>query len=396
MGSEHDHQDRMLDRNLRRFAATIVLPPEPTAEQQRHWKLPPGRSVRPARGPSRLRVPWLAAFVSTLAASVAIYLMLVTAPGMNTVEASTILHDLRQRLFEGFQVTLENVGDEGLRIDGRLILGFAAPPPDAPDPVPARRTESLYLEARLRANEFQEARPFIDVETVAALRSDAQWIYFQLHSCSDWLLEKYPLALPLIYMGRRGVLLELDGFGQTLELIARMLRPAWVPSREPSRSPAPADAGPADIDDLLDNFIFGRADAAQVDRLVCLIAQSARSVRVHSPRSGRHVLKAEGLRTAGMSTAGGNAAKGGELVLEIVYEEGVGIESAVFRNVGLYRGTIRLTPSPPRADESLFDRQRLLRLGETTVWKLSDLDLILHNLLLELWSGAGGPAPQGA
>ncbi|MEP0847225.1 MAG: hypothetical protein HRF50_10465 [Phycisphaerae bacterium] len=397
MSQMNEGQDRQLDENLRRAVRVLRLPPEATLEQVAGWKrAEPSHSAPQQRMSLRRRVRWFTAFVTTAAACVALYVMLVALPGPTVVEASTIVHRLRQNLFEGFQITLENIGNEGFRIDGRLILGYGVPPLDAPPGAPARHTESLYVEARLRANEYDEVQPFIDLESAAALRSDTQWAFFQLRGISESLLEKYPLAVPLVYLARQGILVELDGLGHLLRAIAERLPAGWVgppDSPEPPRGPAPpivAMNPQADIEYLLGSFLFGHADATQIDELICLMAQSARQVKVTSPTPGRHVLTARDFRPPGVAPDTPGAARLEPLELEIVYDEGVGIDGATIRNVGLFHGTIRLTPMSPRGHDELFDRQRFLRTGRTTVLKLSELDGLLERLLRD-----GFLAPHG-
>ncbi len=388
MSSPRERDDRFLDANLRRFARAQRWAFKPTPEQLLRWKS--GAAVRVRLASPRLglfRTRWLAAFISSAAAAIALYSVLVVAPGASRVQASTILHDLRQRLYEGFAITLEHVGDEGFRVDGQIVLGFGPPPLDAPVTAPGRQAESVFVDARVRANEHAEHRPFIDVETVGALRADSQWVYLRLNGFSDTLLEKYPLAIPLAVLAKNGILIELDGFGQTLRLAAALLQPAWVGPPAPERSPAapsptlpaPSDA-PAELEQLLDSFVFGRADLAQVDRLVSLMAQSARDVRLESSRSGRHVLYATGFGPLSSAAA---PVPLDDLTLEIIYVEGLGIESAVIRNVGLYRGVVRLTPAPTAQQAPLFDRERFIAGGKTTVWKLSDLDQAIFTVLTE-------------
>lgn len=396
MSHMNDDQDRQLDENLHRAGRVLRLPPDATPAQIAGWKrAEPPRPAPPSHAPPLRRLRWFTAFVTTAAACVALYVMLVALPGPTVVEASTIVHRLRQNLFEGFQVTLENIGNEGFRIDGRLILGYGVPPPDAPPGAPARHTESLYVEARLRANEYDEVQPFMDLETAAALRSDTQWAFFQLRGISESLLEKYPLAVPLVYLARQGILVELDGLGHLLRAIADRLPAAWVgppDAPEPPRGPAPPIVGmnpQADIEYLLGSFLFGHADAKQIDELICLMAQSARQVEVTSPAPGRHVLTARDFRPPGVPPRASGVARLEQLELEIVYDEGVGIDGATIRNVGLFHGTIRLTPMPPRGHDELFDRQRFLRSGRTTVLKLSDLDGLLERLLRDSFVGTG-------
>lgn len=396
MNTPQDLQDRRMDENLRRIGRSVPLPAEPTPLQRKRWKVgaaPPS----PATAHTAPVRAWLAAFATTIAASIAVYVMLTAFSGATTVEAGTILHSLRQRLLDGYQVTLENVGGEGLRIDGRFVVG-AAPPQHEALAAPVGPYDALFLEARLRAN-GRHTPPLVDLETAAALHSESQWLYLRLHGVSETLLERYPLAVPLAYLAQQGILVELDGVGETLGALLAALRPAWFawPGPRPAAPAASDSAGSGDLELLLGDFLLGRADADQVDLLVRMMAQEAGSVTVSSPLRGRHVLVASGFAAPGEARQppGDRQPPDGrldQLVLEIHYVENVGIEWAEIRNMGALRGRVRLAPGDPHELPGLLRRDRLLRDGRTTVLRLSQLAELLRRAMPEPWSLGGAGA----
>lgn len=65
-----------------------------------------------------------------LAAAVALSVLLIT-PKHSTVNAAVIFQELRARIVEGFRLELNNIVEDGTRVDGYVSVRFANDNPDA-------------------------------------------------------------------------------------------------------------------------------------------------------------------------------------------------------------------------------------------------------------------------
>ena len=130
MADQENREDRLADQNLRLIGRRLRLPPDPTPQQQAFWKQEPTHSAAehfehrsfPARGARFVRRHrLLTVATSAIAASIVLAVLLVTPRGA-IVEASMILSSLRQTLLDGFQMSFESIGDEGVYVDGQVIV----------------------------------------------------------------------------------------------------------------------------------------------------------------------------------------------------------------------------------------------------------------------------------
>ena len=127
-----NHADELLDRNLKSIGQHLSLPDEPTAFQQAAWKRPsPVATLAPLAGQSRLisrgvrfmkTHRTLTADGSAVAATIAVGALLLW-PGLSRdVEAALIFQSFRETLSSAMEITLEDVGAEGIHVDGRILL----------------------------------------------------------------------------------------------------------------------------------------------------------------------------------------------------------------------------------------------------------------------------------
>ncbi|MCZ6699162.1 MAG: hypothetical protein O7D94_09555, partial [Planctomycetota bacterium] len=134
MTDRQDNEDRLLDRNLRGLGRQLTMPAEPTREQEQSWKHRPvgggrfaGRRDRATfdRGKmlmKRHRI-WTvtgSAVAATIALSAAIWIM----PGQTPVSATTIFQSLREATTRGLSVWIDHVKQDGIEVDGRLLMAF--------------------------------------------------------------------------------------------------------------------------------------------------------------------------------------------------------------------------------------------------------------------------------
>jgi hypothetical protein len=389
--SDHDHrEDRLLDRNLQMIGGRLILPSDPTPRQQAAWKQastsspspqpdgPPSLSTRGVRFVRRHRL--LTAATSAVAAGIVLAVLLVTPHGAR-VEASVILDTLRKTLLDGFQVTFERIGDEGVYVDGQVAVALR---PAGTAIQHARRAvdpstlevESIYAEVRVRGDESDENKAGLDLQAVLALNDETQWAYLKMRGLPDKTLADEPLGWVLVGLTGSGLLLDFDGVRSLLDT-----RLTAAPAVAPTTLNAPSRVGHAaaaqnSIAQLVKDFLIGRAGADQIDRVLMLIAQTARDVRLAESEPGLHVLTVREFRLDALAAE--DAAQLADMTLEVTYREGSGIESATLEHIGPYDGVLWLSPISCGVDERRFDQRNVIQPGVTTVWDLSSLRLLLE------------------
>ncbi len=393
MADQTNHEDRLADRNLRMIGQRLQLPADPTERQQAAWKraseapraverpVHPSIPERGARFVRRHR--FLAAATSAVAAAIVLAVLLATPRGA-VVEAHTIFNSLRQTLLDGFQITLEKIGDEGVWVDGKVLVALqAAKGMDATTGVPADPSrlgiESVYAEVRVRGDGLHPKTAGLDLQAVLALHDGVEWVYVKIGGLPNELLEESPTACMFVSLAGGGLLLDVDGVRDLLDADRLGLQAAAA--RRADRGPARPVNDEDDLSELYTDFLYGRAGGQQIDRVVTLLAESARDVAVAEVEPGLHVLTARDFTLEAGSADAKEVATLARIVLEVAYRKGRGIEWVVVRNVGAYDGTLRLAPIGDRLDPALFDKGRLIEPGVTTVVDLSGLQPMLEQMI---------------
>lgn len=398
MSDHENHEDRLADRNLRMIGRRLALPADPTFRQQAAWKHRPAWSPTAqraehvslsARGAQFVRRHRQLTVATTAIAAAIVLAVLLVMPRGAMVEAGMIFSSLRQTLLDGFQMTFENIGDEGVYVDGRVIVTLR---PVAEAALPMARTvdpselevESVYAEAHLQSGDSEEDQAGLDLHAVLALSDESQWAYLKTAGLPDQALEDEPLAWVFFGLTGGGLLLDLDGMRDLLEPKAAESPEDAAPRGEqnagavrghPERG-APGESGVAQ---LVKDFLIGRAGADQIDRTLALIAHTARDVSLAEVEPGLHVLKVREFKLDTLAADG--AAQLANVTLEVTYREGSGIESAVLEHIGPYGGTLWLSPITGYVDQGLFDKRNVARPRATAVWDLSALKPVLQRLL---------------
>jgi hypothetical protein len=395
MADQRSREDRLADRNLRMIGRRLTLPAEPTRRQQLAWRQgvasPPLAASRrhasfPARGARFVRRHRrVTVATSAIAAAIVLAVLLVTPRGAR-VEAGVILNSLRRTLLDGFRVTFERIGDEGVYVDGQVAValrpacGGARRTPGAVDPSELE-VGSVYAEIRLRGDERDAHRAGLDLHAVLALSDRSQWAYLRMTGLPARTLEDEPLAWVLVGLTGGGLLLDLDGMRELLEPEAAALGRPRAAAADRRRGRETAD--PDDIAQLVKDFLVGRAGAEQIDRMLVLIAQTARDVRLTETAPGLHVLEVREFKLD--TLAADDAARLADLTLRVAYRVGRGIEYAELEHIGRYDGTLRLAPIDGCIDPGLADKRGVIRRGAAAVWDLSAL-----RPLLGRWLGRAG------
>lgn len=398
MADQTNHEDRLADRNLRMIGRRLQLPADPTPRQQAAWKQTSAapRAVEHLHHPSipergvrfMRRHRFLTAATSAVAASIVLAVLLATPRGA-VVEARTIFNSLRQTLFDGFEITFQNIGVKGVLIDGKVVVALRAAKKTgaatgAPTDPPRLEVESLYAEVRVRGEESDQQRAGLDLQAVLALDSQTQWAYVKMPGIPANILEEEPMAWLLVSLASRGLLLDLDGIPDLLDFNDGGSIALQMPtSPKADYEPAWGTGGENDLQELFMDLLYGRAGGEQIGRLVTLLAQTARDVRVVEIEPGVHVLTARDFTLEACDVDADEAAVLARLVLKIAYREGGGIDWVVVKNLGAYEGAVRLSPLGAEINPTLFDKARLIEPGATTVWDLSSVQTMLKQMMRE-------------
>ena len=382
MAEPENHEDRLFDQNLRLLAHYVDCP-EPTQAQMARWKQETDTNgdrayddARSPGGPFRFikRRRMLTLATSALAAGIALVVFLVTPHGA-TVEAGIILHSLRQTLLDGFEMTFERIGEDGVYVDGRLAVTLrprvgTSRFHDGRDDPSLLEVGSLFAEARLRGEETSEAKAGLDLQATLALCDSTQWAYLKTSGLPNWTIEDEPLAWAIVGLTSNGLLIDLGDSPLLPEL--RDASGAELDSRSVKASSRPV----TDPAQLIKDFLVGRAGADQIDHVLALIAQTARDVDLREIEPGLHVLRVGRFNLSALGTDG--AVKLADMTLEVRYRQGRGIESAVLEHLGAYDGLLRLTPLNDGLDPVLFDKRAAVRSRLTTVWDVSAIKPLLQ------------------
>jgi hypothetical protein len=419
MTDQDNHEDRLADQNLRLIGRHLKLPPDPTQRQQSAWKKttdvarPADHTAGPPlsqRGASFMKRHRSLTLATSAAAATIVIAVLFSTPRGAVVEASTIFNSLRQTLLDGFQLTLSDIGEDGVRVDGEILVTLkpredgGVQVSDQFDPA-LLQAESFYFDVSARADESSEELAGLDIQMTMALNEQNQWMYFKMLGLPEELLEQEPMAWAVVGMASSGVLIQMDGlvgdWGEILYFESEddeATDPKGTATASISVKTEPGDdhqaltataggtfepklslTGDGEIERLLRDFLTGRATGEQIDEFYALIAEAAEDVSVDEDPDGRYVLTARDFKLDEADEE--DAAMVGAMILQIVYREGTGIESASLENVGEYGGTLRLAPISGGIDASLFDQERVIEPGVTKVWDLSSLAPLIQESL---------------
>ena len=382
MMDHNDQHDEHTDRNLRLIAQHVHLPPEPTDLQRARWQQGDAQResasslIRGVLFMKKHRHATLAG-AGALAATIALTTMLLFPFGGTPVEAKTIFSSLRQSLGNAFTVTFDNIGDDGVRVNGRLIAVYEK---DAQTTVPFEApVRALYLEADIQTDETNPDVAGLNVEVRgAAVREPADaWVYVKLNKMPPKIVQEQPLALIIQQFTQNGLLLELDTLLEEDELqevfedlsidlelqgdgAKRSLKVgAGIPAKgaEPAQ---PADPE-AELDQLPLKILTGKLTQADIDQIVSLLEEEAITVNVVEQEPGFHVLTARDFPPEPGEPWMAN------MVLTIAYREGYGVPWASLEHVGPYDGSLKVEMTEIALDDEVFSSQKYYQDGVTKV-----------------------------
>jgi hypothetical protein len=318
----------------------------------------------------RHRILTLAGAGSAVAACIAIWAILFVPTPATTVEAATIFASFREAVGNAFELQFSDLGDDGVLVDGRVIVLFegtekgATPFESAP--------QGVYVEAKVETDEEADADVAgLNVEVVATLMPGQEWVFLKLKNLPTKVIKEEPMAAIVTQIAKDGVLLDLDGimekeFGAELDEL-RFDEIIGLPGLEAG--------GEADeVQQLLGRLLTGKATGEEFVALVSQIEEEVAELSVTETEPGLHVLTASGFDFEDDAEAKRMA---GSMILKIAYREGVGIAWATIEHIGAYDGTVRFEMIDLAAEDELFDRKRFLKEGAVQRFDVSQfLDLV--------------------
>ena len=310
---------------------------------------------------------------SAIAACIAGTAMLITASSSQTVEAAMIFASFRDAVSNAFELTLKDIGDEGVHVNGRIVVIFETD--EENDATLNSPMAGAFVDLSVYGDEDADEVAGLELDIQAAAVPGNEWAYVKLNKLPMKLIEEQPMAMIFATIARNGILVKLDGV-----LTAEMLGMGGL-SRLGMFAGGPCAQGGDDGDDdgsavgisfgsdddlrcVLAGILSGKATREDIDRLVAKLAEEIDDVSVRDEGNGLHVLTASGFDDD-------DAVKNAEL--EIAYREGKGIEWARIEHIGAYDGAIRFERTDATLDDPMFDAARFTEDGTTQVFDLANI-----------------------
>lgn len=154
---------------------------------------------------------------AALAASIALTSFLIFPGDSARVEAATIFQSFRDAFKKAFVLRMENIVDEGYRLDGEVLV-ILADEGEAPDPAADSiisgdlQEKGAYIDMTIRGEEDSDA-PGLLVDVVLAAAEGNSWTYLKTDIPAQ-LTQNQPFVAWLAGWARDGLFIDL---GDTLE-----------------------------------------------------------------------------------------------------------------------------------------------------------------------------------
>jgi hypothetical protein len=449
---DHDHnqnQDRNVDETLRALSERASLPAEPSADQQARWKQAPAAS-RPTfwnRGVQFMKTHRKLTTASLATAALVAFAVLLGPFGFdrNTVEAAVILESLKASLGNAIEVQLTNIGDEGVHVDGTVVVVFDSVGGDISLHRGHGLVAGIYVDAQVTGDETATEMAGADLHVQASLVEGQEWVWLKINQLPPALVQEQPMLLLVQQMTRNGVLLKMPGIlekhgagalmssfdadlsegarvppqdggahgGDSVKMKVEMLTDeelAQIEALEDDKEwhkhmakvhahheahgehmhevhgTLLGQAGDAELERLLMAMLNGQLTAAELTPLVDFIGEAAGVAEVEDRGNGLYVL------VASEFPADEHDPWIEDMVLEVAYQEGVGVPWVRLSNVGVYAGALelRMLETTVETDER-FQSGRFEGDGKTAVFDLSDFAGLLG---LDTQDGIGGMHPN--
>ncbi len=444
----HDANDSQFDANLRRLSERLALPAAPDAQRIAAWKRdsrtatwPPATESNQHRGVDFMRRHPRLTLATALAAAIGLLVLFVTPQG-NQVQAAAILRSFSESLQRGLHIQFENLGAEGVRVNGRFILAWDETDADAAQP---SGSEAMLLEAAISTDkDAPEEIAGLELDARVAISEAYRWLYLRTDRIPLHFFEEVPAAAAALGVTQRGVLLDLRDLDKIISAdeaaelfnvpaeIAGELRAAiqggvaaateakMTQSTDDkvslaldlgadvaaAQSHAPgtnlqvsvrhdtdaSDDTSAEIEAALQDLFTGRATPAQLDSLVTALGEAAQDVSVERTAPGVHVLRASRFKTDMLDDAEATAwLERAEFVA--VYREKVGVESARIEHLGPYDGKVTFEMLQSRPPASTFSDEAVRALKPGMVIDVGALAEMVGQMGLQMTEELETPVP---
>lgn len=409
MNQHHDQPSdaSVGEANMRSIAAAIELGAEPTAQQRARWRSAPATRKGLARltgGRLSLRSRLWAAG-SAIAATAAIGALFIhSLGGGSPVQASTILTSLRQAVISGVNVSVRGVAAEGFTIDGDMHLRFDQPvsmeaifehDDDAFPEIP-----TMYASLDVRANGFSMLEG-LDTHVELASSAESTWAFIQANPKAG--IAPARLARHVMGVTMFGVMIDFGPGGlKALDLFNDARQDAGAGAAGEDDEPrytisvgmkahvhnglsfdvhrgekadgheglhAQAGGGAGEDSDavrhdaLLRQILTGRAGDAEINEMLEILQRHAADAEVEPQGNGRYLLKV----LMDPSDPAANAGSPAGSMVQVSYAQDRGVEWAEFVGVGELTGAVRVDFTDGPIDPALFNKDRLIVPGRTTV-----------------------------
>lgn len=420
MEERREQSDRMVDRNLRTFARHVSLPGEPTECQKQSWRR---TGVLTRRAPIQQGVCFmrnhrtltLAGAGSALAATIAVATLLFPSP-RSTVGAATIFASLRDAVNNAFRISYEDIGDDGLKVDGEVVVLYGRADGDASGA--EERAAAVYFDAHVQADQDMPTLAGLDYELRGTFSPDTMWVYVRAGEIPQEFVESNPIAAIYLNMYKDGLLLHLDDFRQQVQEVdweAFLQTMAGLEQSAPgadvptdgdllaqarleaervgeavaewsTASPELLNSSPIILStDLQLNQLFGRlltgkAGPEDFENLTTLITEAAGDVTVTPQSDGSHLLRASAFDMELFGVGPEEEALLADMTLEIAYDEDAGLLWVTLNHLGTYDGTVCFEQAEVAPDDPMFSDRQYRDDGVTQVVDLSGLLGLIQDL----------------
>ncbi|MFQ5492182.1 MAG: hypothetical protein ACE5GE_15810, partial [Phycisphaerae bacterium] len=283
---------------------------------------------------------------SALAACLALVVTLFVPHSGSTVEAATIFDSFKEAVGNAFDVSFENIGAEGIQVDGRVVIVFD--PADAQGTPFESSPQGVFVEAKVRAgDDADDDVAGLDVDATVSAVPNNEWAYVKLTGLPRAVAQEEPVAQIISQIARNGLLLDLDGllqkegFGMGAWNLSEHLLDVSGDADADRQTGEQGDGSGLDeeqLERMLVRVLTGKATAQEFRGLVALLEEAATNVDVKETEPGLHVLSARGFDFQGDAEAKELL---GDMVLQVAYREGTGLSWVQIDHVGQLDGTIR-------------------------------------------------------
>ena len=357
------------------------------------------------------RMITLAGAGSALAATIAFAALLFVPSSGTTVEAATIFASFRDAVTNAFTISLEDIGDEGIRVSGEASIVFKegiSTGVNSSDEI-----HGIHVDLHIKADEDAKEVAGLEIKLNAAFTEDSQWVYFKTKGLPHKLLQEEPMVAVIQAMSANGLLLELTGLmdeldpggggfatlsdlgittgasasasasgdvktglevelrrqGVSPEEAAEAVEAAVAITHGANLEPQATDS--EEFEALAGDLLTGKATADDLRQLATMIEEAASDVSVTPQEDGSYLLTAWGFDIDDESMDADEQAMIERMELEIAYKEATGVLWARLLHIGAYDGTLRFEATAISADDPMFSSQRYREDGVTTFLDLS-------------------------